>query len=78
MIKDREQQEIWRVPLEPPGRLTAALDYYRANFKTTAPRRWQPVGIPVMAYGATATRHSAKSRWPTRPSTAARAFVSSS
>lgn len=48
MIGDREQQEIWRVPLEPPGRLTAALDYYRANFKTTAPRRWKPVGIPVM------------------------------
>lgn len=48
MIKDREQQEIWRIPLEPRGRLTAALDYYRANFKASAPRRWKPVEIPVM------------------------------
>ncbi len=48
MIKDPEQQEIWRVSLEPEGRLTAALDYYRANFKTTAPRRWKAVEIPVM------------------------------
>lgn len=48
MIKDPEQQEIWRVPLEPEGRLTAALNYYRANFTPTAPRRWKPVDIPVM------------------------------
>lgn len=48
MIKDSVQQEIWRGPLEPEGRLTAALDYYRANFKATAPRCWKPVDIPVL------------------------------
>jgi len=48
MIKDREQQEIWRIPLEPEGRLTAALNYYRANFKANAARHWKPVEIPVM------------------------------
>jgi len=48
MIKDREQQEIWRVALEPAGRLTAALNYYRANIKLNAARDWKPVQMPVM------------------------------
>ena len=48
MIKDREQQEIWRVALEPAGRLTAALNYYRANIKLNATRDWKPVQMPVM------------------------------
>jgi len=48
MINDREQQEIWRVALEPAGRLTAALNYYRANIKLNAARDWKPVQMPVM------------------------------
>jgi len=48
MIDDREQQEIWRVPLEPRGRLTAALNYYRANLTASGPGRWKKVEVPVM------------------------------
>jgi len=48
MIKDPQQQEMWRMSLEPEGRLTAALNYYRANFKPGASRRYKRVDIPVM------------------------------
>ena len=48
MIKDREQQEIWRLPLEPAGRLTAALNYYRANISFNGAQDWKPVQMPVM------------------------------
>jgi len=48
MIRSREQQEIWIAALAPPGRLTAALNYYRANFKPSSPRAWLPVNVPVM------------------------------
>ena len=48
LSRSREQQEIWRSALAPRGRLTAALNYYRANFKASAPRRWTPVNVPVL------------------------------
>lgn len=48
LTNNLEQQAIWRAALEPEGRLTAALNYYRANFKPGAPRQWKPVDIPVM------------------------------
>ncbi len=48
MSRIREQQAIWIDALAPQGRLTAALNYYRANFKASSPRRWNPVDIPVM------------------------------
>lgn len=48
MTRNREQQAIWRKALEPEGRLTAALNYYRANLKLGSPRRWRPVEVPVM------------------------------
>lgn len=48
LSRSREQQEIWRVALEPAGRLTAALNYYRANMTPSAPRRWKPVAVPVL------------------------------
>jgi len=48
LSRSREQQAIWRASLEPSGRLTAALNYYRANFKPSAPRRWKPVDVPVL------------------------------
>lgn len=48
MIADRGQQEIWRMALEPRGRLTAALNYYRANLTASGPGNWKQVGVPVM------------------------------
>ena len=48
LTRSREQQAIWIDALAPQGRLTAALNYYRANFKASSPRRWNPVDIPVM------------------------------
>lgn len=48
LSRSREQQAIWIDALAPQGRLTAALNYYRANFKASSPRRWNPVDIPVM------------------------------
>lgn len=48
LTSNPEQQAIWRAALEPEGRLTAALNYYRANFKPGMPRQWKPVDIPVM------------------------------
>lgn len=48
LSRSHEQQEIWRASLAPPGRLTAALNYYRANFKASSPRRWKQVDVPVL------------------------------
>jgi len=38
----------WRADLSRPGRLTAALNYYRANFKLLFCRERRPVHLPVM------------------------------
>lgn len=48
LTRNREQQALWRAALAPEGRLTAALNYYRANFKPGTPRAFKPVDIPVM------------------------------
>lgn len=48
--RERGQHDIWRRSLREPGRLTAALNYYRAN----VPRmmlpggKFDPVSVPVM------------------------------
>ena len=48
MTRRPEQLAIWRAALEPEGRLTAALNYYRANIKLGRPHHWCPVEVPVM------------------------------
>lgn len=48
MNRSREQQQLWVDALSPPGRLTAALNYYRANLKPSGARRWKPVDVPVL------------------------------
>lgn len=48
LSRNKEQQALWRGALEPEGRLTAALNYYRANLKLGSARRWCPVEVPVM------------------------------
>jgi pimeloyl-ACP methyl ester carboxylesterase len=42
------QAELWKRDLGPPGRLTAALNYYRANLKLALPQSYPSVKIPVM------------------------------
>jgi pimeloyl-ACP methyl ester carboxylesterase len=42
------QFEFWKRDLEPPGRLTAALNYYRANLKLALPAPTPRVKVPVM------------------------------
>lgn len=46
--RDRIQIGHWRRNLRPPGRLTAALNYYRANLKLGLPQDWPAVRVPVM------------------------------
>jgi pimeloyl-ACP methyl ester carboxylesterase len=46
--RDRTQIGHWRRNLRAPGRLTAALNYYRANLKLGLPQQWPPVLVPVM------------------------------
>ncbi|WP_137172654.1 alpha/beta fold hydrolase [Massilia sp. HP4] len=48
MNRSREQQQLWIDALAPQGRLTAALNYYRANLKASSTRRWKPVDVPVL------------------------------
>lgn len=38
----------WRAALERPGRLTAAIDYYRANMRLMFRAGWPAVRVPVM------------------------------
>jgi pimeloyl-ACP methyl ester carboxylesterase len=42
------QVEHWKRDLSPPGRLTAALNYYRANVSLALPRAQRRVKVPVM------------------------------
>jgi pimeloyl-ACP methyl ester carboxylesterase len=42
------QADCWKRDLSPPGRLTAALNYYRANVSLALPRGHQRVKVPVM------------------------------
>lgn len=48
LTRNKEQQALWRAALEPEGRLTAALNYYRANLKLGKTHKWGPVDVPVM------------------------------
>jgi pimeloyl-ACP methyl ester carboxylesterase len=45
---DPTQPGYWRRELALPGRLTAALNYYRANLKLGLPRQYPPVTVPVL------------------------------
>jgi pimeloyl-ACP methyl ester carboxylesterase len=42
------QAELWKRELGAPGRLTAALNYYRANLKLALPQSYPRVKVPVM------------------------------
>lgn len=42
------QIEIWKRDLSAPGRLTAALNYYRANLNLSFPHSYPRVRVPVM------------------------------
>jgi pimeloyl-ACP methyl ester carboxylesterase len=46
--RDRTQIGYWRRSLRPPGRLTAALNYYRANTALGLRLHWPSVTVPVM------------------------------
>jgi pimeloyl-ACP methyl ester carboxylesterase len=46
--RDRTQIGYWRRCLGAPGRLRAALNYYRANVGLGMARRWPSVHVPVM------------------------------
>ena len=48
MNRSSEQQQLWIDALAPQGRLTAALNYYRANLKASGGKRWKPVDVPVL------------------------------
>jgi pimeloyl-ACP methyl ester carboxylesterase len=42
------QADYWKQDLSPPGRLTAALNYYRANLSLALPHAYPHVNLPVM------------------------------
>jgi pimeloyl-ACP methyl ester carboxylesterase len=46
--RDRTQIGHWRRNLRPPGRLTAALNYYRANLRLAFRHDWPTASVPVM------------------------------
>lgn len=48
LSRDRSQAEHWIRDLSPEGRLTAALNYYRANIKATRRKGSSRITIPVM------------------------------
>jgi pimeloyl-ACP methyl ester carboxylesterase len=42
------QADHWKRELSAPGRLTAALNYYRANLGMRLPKSWPRIKVPVM------------------------------
>ena len=42
------QADHWKRELSAPGRLTAALNYYRANLSMSLPQSWPRIKLPVM------------------------------
>lgn len=48
MIRYDAEFPHWVAALSRPGRLTAALNYYRANIGMLFPKRWPAVTVPVM------------------------------
>jgi len=66
MMRYDPEFEQWKSDLSRPGRLTAALNYYRANLNLILPKPWPKVSMPVMGvWGegdvATAERQRAES-----------------
>lgn len=47
-ISDKAQVAQWKADFAAPGRLTAALNYYRANMRFFARRHWPPIEVPVL------------------------------
>jgi pimeloyl-ACP methyl ester carboxylesterase len=64
--RDRIQIGYWRRSLRRPGRLTAALNYYRANISLGLPHHWPPVTVPVM--GVWSDGDPAMGEWQMRAS----------
>jgi pimeloyl-ACP methyl ester carboxylesterase len=48
MLRYDPEFEQWKVELSRPGRLTAAINIYRANLKLMLPQNWAKVTVPVM------------------------------
>jgi pimeloyl-ACP methyl ester carboxylesterase len=48
MMRYDPEFEQWKSDLSRPGRLTAALNYYRANLNLILPKPWPKVSMPVM------------------------------
>lgn len=48
MLRYDPEFEQWKVELSRPGRLTAAINIYRANLKLMLPQNWPKVTVPVM------------------------------
>lgn len=54
--RDQEQIAQWRADFAVPGRLTAALNYYRANRRFFARRDWPAVEMPVLGVWSSGDR----------------------
>ena len=48
MMKYDPELPTWKMDLSRPGRLTAALNYYRANLGLVLPKKWPKAIVPVM------------------------------
>lgn len=48
MLRYDAEMPTWKADLSRPGRLTAAINIYRANLVLIAPKKWPPVSVPVM------------------------------
>lgn len=48
MMRYDAEMPTWKADLSRPGRLTAALNYYRANLALILPKRWPKATVPVM------------------------------
>ncbi|MBL6750437.1 MAG: alpha/beta fold hydrolase [Nevskia sp.] len=48
LIRYDAECERWIADLSRPGRLTAALNWYRANLRMILPRNWPAVEVPVL------------------------------
>ncbi|MDR3415915.1 MAG: alpha/beta fold hydrolase [Nevskia sp.] len=48
LVRYPDEAQRWIANLSRPGRLTAAINYYRANLALLLRRDWPPVRVPVM------------------------------
>jgi len=53
MTRYPEELPAWRSCLSRPGRLTAGINYYRANLRMILPGDWPPVEVPVFGIWST-------------------------